>query len=178
MRWFIKRPHAVEQFRQRAAFPDDMDSTALEGVLRKHLDEATQDTTHFLRGLQHNQFAVRLTVPGRNVVYAIVQTFIGDDYDYSVPTVLTQGMYQAWSKDGKLGNIGDLSAEKRELPVLKKTLYLYYVNGKGPVINEYTADDIPHQVALLLEQGIPMRSIKVLKEVPTRLDVQLLDTTQ
>jgi len=178
MRWFIKRPHAIDQFRKRAAFPDDMDSVVLEGELRKHLDDAAQDPSRFLKGLRDNQFAVRVAVQGRNVVYAIVQTFSGDDYDYSVPTVLTQAMYQSWSKDGKLSDIGELPPEKRELPVIKQTLFLYYVNGKGPVLNEYTKDDIPRQIGILLEQGIPMKSIKVLKEVPTRLDVQLLDVTR
>lgn len=178
MRWFIKRPHAIDQFRKRGAFPDDTDSVILEGELRKHLDEAARDQSRFLKGLRDNQFAVRIAVQGRNVVYAIVQTFTGDDYDFSVPTVLTQAMYQAWSKDGKLSDISELPPEKRELPVLKQTLFLYYVNGKGPVINEYTKDDIPAQIAALLEQGIPMKNIKVLREVATKLDVQLLDITR
>lgn len=178
IRWFIKRPHAIDQFRKRAAFPDDTDSVVLEGELRKYLDEVAQDPAHFLKGLRDNQFALRIAVPGRNVVYAIAQTFVGDDYDYSIPTVLTQGMYQAWSRDGRLSDISELPPEKRELPVLKKTLFLYYVNGKGPIINEYTQEDIPTQIAALLEQGIPLKSIKVLREVPTKLDVRLLEITR
>lgn len=178
MRWYIKRPHAIDQFRKRAAFPDDTDTIILEGELRKHLDVVAQNPNNFLKGLQNNQFALRIAVPNRNVIYAIVQTFTGGDYDFSVPTVLTQAMYQSWSKDGKLSDVSELPPEKREFPTLKQTLFLYHVNGKGPIINEYTKDDIPAQVTALLEQGISMKNIKVLKEVQTRLDVQLLDVTR
>lgn|SRR5512136_1762391 len=172
MRWFIKRPHAVDQFRRRAAFPDDSDNVILETELRKYLDEAAvAPDRNFLRGTRENQFAVRIAVPGRNIVYAIIQEFIGDDYDYIVPTVLTQTMYQSWSKDGRLGDVSDLPTEKRELPVLKETLYIYYVNGKGPVLNEYLKDDISRRIAELIEDGIPLKSIKVFKEVPIKLAV-------
>lgn len=171
MRWFIKRPHAVDQFRRRAAFPDDTDNVILETELRKYLDDAAQSSDRFLKGARENQFAIRIAVPGRNVVYAIVQEFTGDDYDYIVPTVLTQSMYQSWSKDGKLGDVSELPPEKRELPVIKETYYVYYVNGKGSVLNEYLKEDVPKRIAELLEQGIPMKSIKVLKEVPIKLDV-------
>jgi hypothetical protein len=36
-RWFIRRPHAIDQLRERAGYPADADNTIMETELRREL---------------------------------------------------------------------------------------------------------------------------------------------
>jgi hypothetical protein len=68
---------------------------------------------------------------------------------------------------------GNGEPEKKELPTVKPTLFIVHQNGKGLVVHEYMADEVTDQVLQLVEAGIPFKSIKVLREIPLKLDVRL-----
>jgi hypothetical protein len=173
MKWFIKRPHAIEQFRARAGFPENADSVLLETELRRVLD-ALNDAD-LKQGCREGELAAKVAIEGRNVVYAIIKPAKNKDYNYTVPTVITATMYEAWAKDGRLGDLSELPVEKKKLPDLKPRLYLRHPNGDGqPHFHEYCVDDIPEQVAKLLDAGVAPKDIKVLKEIPFKIDISLL----
>jgi hypothetical protein len=190
MEWFIRRPHAIERFREYGGYPADTDSVSIEMDLRNALDEAAKDAPrNFLTNKcrdretgkpRAGQFAVRIAVPKRNVVYAILQepTSTHRSYDWVVPTVLTRDMFQLWTDTGKLGSIEDLPLKKRQLPKLKPQLCLHWANGDGrDHWGMYCADEISEEVRKLILQGVPRDKIKVYKEVPFKVDVQLGDFT-
>ncbi|MAG64672.1 MAG: hypothetical protein CMK74_02190 [Pseudomonadales bacterium] len=179
-KWFVRRPHALLQFGKRAKHPSS-DPAELEAILRTALDAVGAHSENFKQGVREREFALRIALDKCEVVYAIVKDAADDkDYDYVVPTVLTQEMYQSWCKDGKLGTVQDLPITKRELPQIKATLYLRYTdrregNGTPPPAHflEFIAEDIPDQLIRLLDEGIPLNDIKVLQEVPVDLQAVL-----
>lgn len=178
LKWFIRRPHALDQLRERAGYPEDADSVTMEAELRQELDKAAENPKkNFLEGCKDGQFAVRVAIPGRNVVYAILKRPSNGEsksYDYVVPTVLDTQMYAAWNKDGKLGVLGDAVTEKRPLPVLKPQLHLRWLNGDGKEhFGDYCVDDVPEQIRKLLNKGVKRETIKVYKEIPFRISVAL-----
>ena len=177
MQWFIRRPHALDRLREYAGFPGDADSVAMETELRRALDEAAENQKkNFLEGCKHDQFAVRVAIPGRNVVYAILKkpNNAEKNYDFVVPTVLTVEMFQSWTKAGKLGTLEELPPQKRPLPKLKPQLCLRWSTGDGrDHWGDYCADDIPEQIRKLIGQGVKREDIKVYKEVPFRIEVSL-----
>ena len=175
--WFIRRPHVPERLREHAGFPKDTDSVAMETELRRELDRAAENPEkHFMTGCKPDQFAVRVAIPGRNVVYAILKkpNNAQKSYDYIVPTVLTVEMFQSWTEDGKLGTIEELPAEKRALPKLKPQLCLRWSNGDGKEHwGDYCADDVPEQIRTLIGKGVKRETIKVYKEIPFKINVSL-----
>jgi hypothetical protein len=177
LQWFIRRPHALERLREHAGFPKDADTVTMETELRRALDEAAKNKEkNFLKGCKPDQLAVRVAIPGRNVVYAILQNPSSSQksYDYIVPTVLTVDMFQSWTEDGKLGSIEDLPAEKRALPKLKPQLCLRWSNGDGKEHwGDYCADDVPEQIRALIGKGVKRETIKVYKEIPFKINVSL-----
>jgi hypothetical protein len=83
-------------------------------------------------------------------------------------------MYDSWNKDGKLGSIADIAAEKRPMPKLKPQLHLRWHNGKGEEhFGDYCEDDVPEQIRRLLNEGVRRETIKVYREVPFRINVSL-----
>jgi hypothetical protein len=179
LKWFIRRPHVVDQLRERAGYPADADSVAMETELRRELDKAAENPEkNFLEGCKKEQFAVRVAIPGRNVVYAILKTPSNGNqksYDYIVPTVLTTEMYDTWNKDGKLGSVADIAVEKRPLPKLKPHLHLRWHNGDGKEhFGDYCVDDVPDQIRQLLNKGVKRETIKVYKEIPFQINVSLV----
>lgn len=179
LQWFIRRPHAIERMREHAGFSKDADSVMMETELRKALDEAAKNTTkNFLNSCKPDQYAVRVAIPGRNVVYAILKKPNDNQkgYDYIVPTVLTMEMFQSWTKDGKLGSIEELhgNGERRPMPVLKPQLCLRWSNGDGKEHwGDYCADDVPEQIRKLLDKGVNRDTIKVYKEISFKIEVSL-----
>lgn len=178
IQWFIRRPHVLDRLREHAGFPKDADSVAIETELRRALDEAAENQEkNFLKGCKPDQYAVRVAIPGRNVVYAILKKPANNaqkSYDYIVPTVLTVEMYQTWTEDGKLGTIEELPAERRTLPKLKPQLCLRWSNGNGKDHwGDYCADDVPEQIRQLIGKGVKRETIKVYKEIPFKINVSL-----
>jgi hypothetical protein len=177
LQWFIRRPHVLDRLREHAGFPRDADAVTMETELRRALDEAAEDIgKNFLKGCKPDQWAVRVAIPGRNVVYAVLKkpSSSQKSYDYIVPTVLTVDMFQSWTEDGKLGSVEDLPAEKRAMPKLKPQLCLRWSNGDGREHwGDYCADDIPEQIRTLISKGVKRETIKVYKEIPFKINVSL-----
>lgn len=177
LKWFIRRPHVIDQLRDRAGYPADADSVAMETDLRRELDKAAENTEkNFLQGCKNGQFAVRIAIPSRNVVYAILKPASNGQksYDYVVPTVLDTKMYETWNVDGKLGTVAEIPAAKRAMPKLKPQLHLRWFNGDGKEhFGDYCADDVPDQIRTLLNKGVQRETIKVYREVPFQISVSL-----
>lgn len=174
--WFVRRPHVTDRMKKYARYPWNADNAKIEAELRQQLDEAAKNQEKtFLQGCKPGQFAVRIAVPGRDVVYAILKKPDSDKtYDWIVPTVLSVDMYQTWSTDGKLGAIEDLPPEKRSMPKLKPQLCLRWSNGDGKEHwGDYCADDVPQQIRKLIGQGVGRDAIKVYKEIPFKIEVSL-----
>lgn len=183
LQWFIRRPHAIDRVREYVGFSPATDDTVVEDELRCALDEAAKDPDkNFLNGCKPGEHVVRIALPHRNVVYAVLRKPNGEDkvYDYLVPTVLTTEMYQAWTLNGKLGNIGDLNPiePKTPLPVYKPQLCMRWANGDGKDHwGNYCLEDVPEQIKQLLLQGVTKDAIKVYKEVPFEIHVSLKGIT-
>lgn len=177
-KWFVRRPHTLEQLRNRAGYAPALDDIILESELRNSLNIAMQKPNALLQGRVKDEFALRLTLGsgGGSVVYAIIRKSNENKvYDYIVTTILTTNMFQAWTVDGRLGEIGDLSPEKRELPIIEPKLFLHYTNGdKKSRTEEYSNNQITHEITKLLEKGVLFSNIKILKEIPWKIDINLL----
>jgi hypothetical protein len=170
----------IEQLRERAGYPLGTDSVLMETDLRRLLDEAAENPDkNFLAGCKEEQYAVRIAIPGRNAVYAILRRpsrTEGRRYDFVVPTVLTPEMYSVWNKDGKLETVNAVATRKRPAPVLKPQLHLRWANKNGEEnFGDYCADDVPEQIRKLLNKGVVRETIRVYKNVPFRIEVSLTD---
>lgn len=191
--WFIRRPHAIERFKLRGGYPAETDDTILESELRKALNDA-EAKQQFVKGCRPDEFAVRIVIPNRNTVYAIVKPTPGQDYSHYIPTVLTKAMYQTWHDeidfkephDPKLTpfeTVPEAYTNKnpreklvKELPS-KPTLFISYKiikdNEVVEITNEFLAEDVGAQVAKLMEEGVLFKNIKVLREIPLKIDIKL-----
>lgn len=177
-KFFIQRPHAVDQFRIRAKVPKSHTFDDAERELRDALEDA--DMAGELRASKNDgEFVIRIALPRREVVYALIVPGKSDGkYEYMVPTIFDQEMYQQWNQDGKLGTVADVDEEKvieRLAPAIKPTLYLRYKNGSGKpsALLEYTTDDISHQIAKLLRKGIRFDEIEVFRKVEFSMSINI-----
>ena len=179
--WFVRRPHVIDRMREHCGIAGDVDPVTIEATLRRALDEAAENRDQtFLKGCKEDQYAVRIALPKLNVVYAILKRPTTDQksYDFVVPTVLTQEMFQAWTVTGKLGTIEDLPVEKRALPKLKPQLCLRWSNGDGKDRwGEYCAEDVPEEIRQLMLKGVQRENIKVYREVAFKINISLDDGT-
>jgi len=177
--FFIRRPHALEQFRLRARFPTETPLEELETILRQHLENAEL----IADSRRDAEYVIRISVPGRSVVYAVVQRAPADKpYMFVVPTVYDQHMYQRWTRRSKLGTIRDTLGENH--PVLTETkLYLRYPkpvasDEKNAYCVEYCleyvpVDQVPGRIMCLMQQGVRFDSIEVLRQVQPHLDIHI-----
>lgn len=192
--WFIKRPHAIERFKLRGNFPTETDDTILESLLRQALSEV-EAKGQLVEGCRPGEFAARISIPNRNTVYAIVKPTPGQDYTHFVPTVLTSAMYRTWHDEVDFKEpdhpkltpfetipAGYVESQNSERPSIKSlpskpTLFISYKVIKGTevteITNEFLAEDVGAQVAKLMEEGVLFRNIKVLREIPLKIDIKL-----
>ena len=179
--WFIRRPHVIDRMREHAEIPHDVDSVTVEADLRRTLDKAAENQEQtFLKGCKEGQYAVKVALSGRKVVYAVLKPPTSDQktYDFVVPTVLTLEMFQAWTVTGRLGTMEDLPVEKRALPKLKPQLCLRWSNGDGKERwGDYCADDVPEEIRQLIAKGVRRENIKVYSEVAFKINISLDDGT-
>jgi hypothetical protein len=185
-KFFIQRPHAVDQYRTRA-------KALKRGTAAISFERAEQELRHALEDLDmagelktalrasknDGEFVVRIAVPQREVVYALLVPGKPDGkYEYMVPTIFDQEMYQQWNQDGKLGTVADVAEEEviaKLAPAIKPTLYLRYKNGQGqytPLL-EYTTDDISHQIAQLLKKNVRFEDIQVFRKVDFSMSINI-----
>jgi hypothetical protein len=179
-KFFIQRPHAVDQFRIRAKVPRGCSFDRAEQDLRAALEDAEM-AGEFKASKNDGEFVARIALPGREVVYAlIVPGTPGGQYEYMVPTIYDQDMYHQWNRDGKLGTMADIDEAdviEKLAPVIKPTLYLRYKNGSGQptALLEYTTDDVSHQIATLLRKGIRFDEIEVFRKVDFSMSISIGD---
>lgn len=173
-RWFIRRPHAIDRLRERAGFPVGTDSIFMETELRKALDAAAADKEQFfLQAYKPDQFAVKIALPGRNVVYAILQPATSQYHDYVVPTVLDTQMYASWRLPDSPDMTETAPVVKRERTTRTKPLvYLCWETPDGKAgSGEYCLDDVSEHMTTLLKSGVRRDTIKLYKEVPFEVSV-------
>lgn len=159
MKFFIKRPTAIDQFRREAGYPDDADPVQLEEELRAALDDSSQKFYGRLQGRQ----VFRIQIPGRKTVYAIGDPPKPDkEYDAVITAVKSEEDHRQ-----------DTRQELRRTRKAPKAI-LRYPNGDGkPKMEEHPVDQIPGRIMELLRNGLEDKQIEVFKSVPWTLDITL-----
>lgn len=158
MKFFIKRPTAIEQFRRKAGYPEDVDRAALEEELRVALDASSKEFYGRLDGRQ----VFRIEIPGRHTVYAVGQPKSSKDYDATIMSIQSEEEHR--------------QNTRRELKRTRKaeTAYLRYPGENGAsVTDECAVAEIPQRIMELLRKGFKDTDIVVLKPVPWTLDITL-----
>lgn len=159
MKFFIKRPTAIDQFRREAGYPDDADPVQLEEELRTALDESSQKFYGRLQGRQ----VFRIQIPGKQTVYAIGDPpKPGKEYDAVITAVKSEEEHR--------------QNTRQELRRTRKaqTAFIRYPNGNGePKMEEHPVTAIPGRIMELLRNGLEDHQIEVLKSVPWTLDITL-----
>lgn len=186
---FIKRPHALEQLRERAGLPRSYNLDRCEEDLRSAVCEQMMAGKILKsRSFKDSEFVVRVALPNAEVVYALVETGAdGGKYKFLLHTVYTQEMYQQWNEEGKLGALGDLPAaealkkvdpvpKKEEVPDHQKFMVLW--KGKnGQVVGTKMVPEhlVGGEILILLQQGYSPDRIEVYKKYKFDLSVRLGD---
>jgi hypothetical protein len=184
---FIKRPHAVEQFRERAGLPPSYSFDRAEEDLRRAVVKEMMDGKQLRNKTgRSSEFVVRVAEPGLEVVYALVEEGAADGrYKFMIHTVFTQDMYQQWNEDGKLGSMGDLPGAKalKEIkPVPKeepkpngKTNMMILWREEGGKIQTKMVEghNVSGEILMLLQQGCLLKHIEVFQKVKFDLSVKI-----
>jgi len=161
MKFFIKRPAAVEQFRQQAGYPDDADPVQVEEELRAALAESAKQFYGRLQGRQ----VFRIQIPNRKTVYAIGDPpKPGKEYDAVISHVKSEEDHR--------------QETRQELRRTRKaqTAFIRYPNGDGKrKMEEFPVEQIPGKIMELLRSGLADHQIEVLKPVPWALDITLAE---
>ncbi|MHC4619098.1 MAG: hypothetical protein ACYTEQ_15245 [Planctomycetota bacterium] len=174
--FFIKRPHAIDQFRKRAGYGEEVDNIRLEASLRQALDKQASDGMNFLPSRKEGEFVLRIDIPEHAVVYAVLAPAPGKAYDYYVSTVITEGMFQSWTKSGRLGSLQEqLEASQQEVPVLKPSIWLRYTVGpnNASCFIEHLVEDLDDAVRKLIKKGVRVKDIEAFKRIPLDICVRL-----
>lgn len=170
VKFFVKRPHATDVLRERAGYDQDTDPVRLEADLRHHMS-VEAEAGRFLPNRITGEFVVRVAIPEKKVVYAVLVPAPEKEYDYFVPTVLTTEMYHQWAKDGKLSDIG---ARQRTPPKYKPMIYLKYKNGDGSEhFDACLVEDLEEYVEKLIKKGVRVVDIEAYKKIPLKIGVSL-----
>lgn len=184
---FIKRPHAVEQYRDRAGLPPSYSFERAEEDLRRAVCKEMMDGK-MLRNKSGSskEFVVRVAPDGFQVVYALVEEGASEGkYKFLIHTVFTQEMYQKWNEDGKLGALGDLPGAKalKEMKPVKQEETK--PNGKSKMMIAWRGDggkletkwveehNVSGEILMLLQQGHRLDHIEVFKKVKFDLSVKV-----
>jgi hypothetical protein len=175
-KFFIKRPHAVEQFRERAKLSKRQYSfERAEQCLREALEDAEMQGL-FAESRKEGEFVARVAIPGCEVVYALIEPGASDGkYEFLVTTVFDQDMYHAWNKDNKLGTVGEVEKNEKALQAIvedvehtsKPRLWVRWKNGSGQMteLKEFVADNVGAHIIELLHKGVKLSDIEVYKQV-------------
>lgn len=184
---FIKRPHAVDQFRERAGLAPSYSFDRAEEDLRRAVCKEMMDG-RMLRNKtgRADEFVVRVAEPGLQVVYALVEEGAsGGKFKFMIHTVFTQEMYQKWNDDGKLGSLGDLPQAqvlKEVKPVPKEEpkpngktdMMILWRGDGGKVETKMVAEhNVSGEILMLLQQGHRLDHIEVFKKVKFDLSVKI-----
>lgn len=190
-RWYVRRPHATDRFRERADLGVIADRD-VENILRNALDLAwsrkdDDRENRLTHGRAPGEQLLRLYVePSKKVVYAVLQAAPHyDNYDFIIPTVLTQEQFEMTNREGTISTLGAadtagaLAAVREQLkgPKYKEMVVLMWktIDDKQHT-GTYCVDDVAPQVNQLLDQGVPRANIRLYKEIPFRISVEIGDT--
>lgn len=169
VKFFVKRPHAIDQFRVRGGYDEDEDPVRLEADLR-HLMTVEAEAGRFLPNRISGEFVVKVDAP-KGTVYAVLVPAPEKEYDYFVPTVLTEKMYRQWAKDGKLTDVG---ATQKSPIKYRPMIYLRYKNGDGSHhFDECLVEDLEEFVQKLIANGVRVMDIEAFKKIPLKIGVSL-----
>lgn len=193
---WINRPHATDEFKERAGFPPSFSDDDAHDVLKQLIVEAFERDQERLinvrntdKSKKQKSFCFRLHPPGRQVVYACVSYGHPDGrYAYMVHTVLSQGMYQSWSREGKLGTLADKAGEslisirdqlRKQTAEMKeaekmagdedKYKYHLFYGEEAPM--SLSEDQVDKVVTDLLIKGVPLSKIQLYRKVPLNIKI-------
>lgn len=188
---FIKRPHAIDQLMNRAQYPPSYPREKAEEELKRAVCEEMRAGRTINSTKNHsseNDFVVRVEIEGREVVYPLIERGNKEGkYQFLVHTVFSREMYTQWSRDGKLGSLGDLptaEALKNVTPAQQETP-VPQSNGATPLIILYRGDggtlreketmekNVTDTILELLMSGASLKDMRVLKEIEFDLKFQL-----
>lgn len=192
---FIKRPHAVEEFKSRAGFPPSFDEDQAHDVMKDLVMSAFNENQERLTNvrnsdkMQNKGFCFRLHPEGRQVVYACITYGHSEGrYTYMIHTVLSQDMYQSWSREGKLGTMADKAGEsliavrdqiRKQTAETKEAekmadeheYFLHQSDKKDPIaLKESEIDKV---VVSLLKKGVKLTDITLYKKVPLNIKINI-----
>jgi hypothetical protein len=197
---WINKPHATNEFKERAGFPPSFSDDEAHDVLKQLIVEAFERDQEKLENVRNTDkedkrpsFCFRIHPHGRQVVYASVSYGHPEGrYTYMVHTVLSQDMYQSWSREGKLGTLADKAGEsltgirdqlrkqtaetKEATKMAEKTAepldyYLYHTDTKMFVA--LAADQVDAYVTDLFHQGATLKMIQLYKRVPINIKINI-----
>jgi len=172
--FFIKRPHAIDQFRKRAGYGDEVDNIRLEAALRQALAEQAHDGTNFLPSRKQGEFILRVAIHEKTPVYAVLVPTPDKVYDYYISTVITEEMFQTWTKGGRLGSIREhLASTNQDVPALRPSIWLRYLRKEASVFEEHYVEDLDDVVKALIKKGVRIRDIEAFRRIPLNIRVQL-----
>lgn len=205
---FVNWPHAVDQFIERGGFPARFDKDSAMRVLKELVTEAFRDGQEKLTNVRNqdkqdglDKFVFRIQIPHRQVVYPVLEKGKpGGKYLYMIHTVLDQEMYQSWSRERKLGTLGDKLpqlaqikeqvrtqevkkkvAERKEQTKKKESggLLLDWPAGDHSRNRKFvTPDELEKEVLQLLMDGVSIKEIEVYKRIPLKLSTINISTEE
>jgi hypothetical protein len=185
---FIKRPHAVEQYRERAQLPSNYNFERAEEDLRTAICEAMRagkmHRNTRLRGNPDTEFVVRVAPAGFEVVYALIEKGAANgNYPYMCHTVFDQRMFQQWNEEGKIATMRDLpsAAALNDVPVppepdpddYGRGLLLVHVTPDGVALHEADEQNLQRLIGHLMSEGCNFSNIRLFKEIPFKLTIKL-----
>jgi len=194
---FIKRPHAIEQLFDRAGYPRSYSRDLAEEELRAAVCEEIRAGRTIASNKNHsttNDFVVRVEIPERDVVYPLVERGEKEGrFQFLIHTVFSREMYQQWSRDGKLGCVGDLPEaaglkelhkEMKEAPkplpikadvaIEEGNAIIVFYKEHGEWREKRTlTQELNKVVVSLLLEGINLSDIRVFKEIHFDLQIKL-----
>ena len=191
---FIKRPHAVTQFRERAGYSHDYPFDQAEDELRKEAAKQIEDGKVFRNKTDRDrEFVVRIAIPGKDVVFALVEVGVPDgNYAYLIHTVYTKEMYDQWNDEGKLGTFGDLPIAEALKDVKLATTdkewskqenggdpakrLIRWQDSDGRFDSKWTTkDNVSREIYALLAEGVKLDTIEIFRKVAFDLTITLGD---
>jgi len=164
MKFFIKRPQALIQFRNRAGFSEDHDLEELEEILRSALEKGAKC---FVRR-QNGDAALRLAVPNQNVVYAITETARSiQGFDFVIRNILTPPMFEQWARE-------KIEENKTEPEEEGSDVFLRYPNGNSnKKLKAVPIAKVASTVEELVNEGVRFKDIEVFKRIPLKFEVKI-----
>jgi len=191
--FFLNLRHVFDQFRERAHAPHWTDEK-IETRLREILEEALEKDS-FLENRITGEKLCRVAIPGLEVVYAQLQPGHSDGrYRWMIHTLFSQEMYHQWSKEARIGTLGERITEKDEqkirdaiknhTPVKVKmeakneeeggeTMFLIeFKKANGTQSIKLPQSKVSDYILSLLKSGTALKDITVYKPTEFKLSVE------